>query len=76
MGDDQIEQELATLAQQSSNSIEVSGLPDFSNETYQPPVTVRENVGFREFSGDIRRDFGIASFTSLVSGKRRMCGIA
>ena len=37
MDDDQIEQELATLAQQSSYSIEVRGLPDFSNETYRPP---------------------------------------
>ena len=72
MDDDQIEQELATLAQQSSNSIEVRGLPDFSNETYRPPVAVRENVGFREFAGAIRRDFGIASFTSLVSGNRRV----
>ncbi len=71
MDDNQIEQELATLAQQSSYSIKVSGLPDFSNETYRPPAAVRENVGFREFAGAIRRDFGIASFTSLVSGKRR-----
>jgi exodeoxyribonuclease V beta subunit len=72
MGDDQIEQELATLAHQSSNSIEVRGLPEFSKETYHPQATVRENLGFREFAGTIRRDFGIASFTSLVSGNRRM----
>ena len=50
----------------------MSGLPDLSNETYRPPVALRENVGFREFAGAIRRDFGIASFTSLVSGKRRV----
>ena len=71
MDDDQIEQELAALVQQSSNSIEVRGLPDLSNETYRPPVAVQQNVDFREFAGAIRRDFGIASFTSLVQGKRR-----
>jgi exodeoxyribonuclease V beta subunit len=71
LSDSQLKDELAELVASSDGSIEVSDLPEPAIRTYSPPPEGIGSYVCRHFCGEIEQNWGIASFTSLVSEKLR-----
>lgn len=66
-----IRSRLARLEHQSAGAIEVLEVPPFSSHVYVPPIGRTQPLVCRKLGRTIPQDWGVASFTSLVSGISR-----
>ncbi|MBI5606362.1 MAG: exodeoxyribonuclease V subunit beta, partial [Deltaproteobacteria bacterium] len=69
--DADIRQDLAVLTRKSKGSIQFSDLPLAHGQEQVPAPETREELFFKPFSGLVRRDWQVASFSSLLSGFTR-----
>ncbi len=70
--DEQIRTDLEGLAKRSGKAIEILPFPESTRREFAPPTIPPGKFACRTFKGEISSDWGIASFTSLVSGKREV----
>ncbi len=68
LDDARLRQDLENLCARSGGAIAVKDLPDSTDERYQPPFAESAPLSVRPFKGIIRRDWRIASFSSLTEG--------
>jgi exodeoxyribonuclease V beta subunit len=66
--DEAIRKELETLARKSKGNIVLSDMPRTPGKEVSPAEKAGEELGGRDFSGKILKDWQIASFSSLTSG--------
>jgi exodeoxyribonuclease V beta subunit len=69
--DADIHRELAALTRKAKGSIRLSDMPMAPGKEQLPPPEGKEELVFQEFSGSIRRDWQIASFSLLLSGRQK-----
>ena len=69
--DAQLQPDLRKLVQNSNGSIEILRMPDAIEQVYTPTEAEMGSYACRQFHGEIEQNWGIASFTSLVTGKRQ-----
>jgi exodeoxyribonuclease V beta subunit len=69
LGNKQVHRDLDRLAISSGGSIALSTMPQESGSPFRAAPEEPEKLEHRRFSGRIERDWKIASFSSLVSGK-------
>lgn len=74
MADEDIRQELETIAHKSKGNILLSDMPKTPGKEVPPAEKAREELAGRNFSGTILCDWQIASFSSLTSGLREIAG--
>lgn len=67
--DDQMLGQLQALADRAGGNVTVEDLPASAALTYQPSELLPRDAGHLEFTGNIRRGWGIASFSWLISGQ-------
>jgi exodeoxyribonuclease V beta subunit len=72
--DADIRQQLTALTQKSDGSIRFSDLPLAPGREQVPSLETREELVFQSFSGSVRRDWQVASFSSLLSGLEKWSG--
>ncbi len=69
--DADIHRELAALTRKAKGAIQLSDMPMAPGKEQLPPPEGKEELVFQEFSGSIRRDWQIASFSLLLSGRQK-----
>ena len=66
--DKEIRKDLLNLARSSQGAIEIADLPPAADTPYIQPATQTLSLAARQFSGEIARDWGMASFTGWTAG--------
>ncbi len=69
--DDDLRNHLEIMAGQSQGTIELSNLPEINPRAYQGAAQADAQLEARQFSGRIRRDWVISSFTGLAAGQHQ-----
>ena len=69
--DEKIREELKDLSRRSSGTVLLANLPEEPGEELLPAPEKKEELTFPVFSGRIVRDWQIASFSSLVSARKK-----
>ena len=67
--------EVKGLSDKAEGAIICSHIPDENPKPLSAPDTFKEALSCREFSGTISRDFGVLSFSSIISGSSENIGL-
>ncbi|MFC1895355.1 exodeoxyribonuclease V subunit beta [Thermodesulfobacteriota bacterium] len=74
--DDYVPRALTLILENAGGTIELSEMPTEAGEDYSPLTGKKGTLGYRQFSGNIDRQWSVSSFSSLVSGKRQSAEMA
>lgn len=71
LDDQSIQSQLESLAAASHGALQICSIPASSTATYRPPALAAQDFTCRTLRREIARDWGLSSFSAIVSGRSR-----